>query len=399
MMAAIAATVSRNRPTSPILHPSSCDHRCASRFAGLQAGIRQPRPALPIIYNPRRAMTRLLSAALLFFLAACTTNDLHVLVQGGTHRYRGDTMGTTYEVTVVADPQYNVRFPFLHAAIAMTLERIEAAMSTWRPESELSRFNLADTTDPFSVSPDTATVFQHALTVGALTGGAFDITVGPLVDAWGFGPPGHPPAAPSAADLTRLREQVGWERLAVDAEASTIRKLTPGASVDLSALAKGYAVDQVAELLDAEGFTNYLVEVGGEVRAAGRNARGEPWRVGIERPSAGPPTVYRTVELSGQALATSGDYRNTYVLDGQRVSHTIDPRTGQPVTHALASVSVIDPLCVRADALATGLMVLGPDDGFALATEQGWPALFLVRRPDGTLEELTTPTWAQFSAQ
>lgn len=342
-------------------------------------------------------MTRLLSTALLFFLAACTTNDLHVLVQGGTHRYRGDTMGTTYEVTVVADPQYNVRFPFLHAAIAMTLERIEAAMSTWRPESELSRFNVADTTDPFSVAPDTATVFQHALTVSALTGGAFDVTIGPLIDAWGFGPPGHPPAAPSAADLARLREQVGWERLAVDAEASTIRKLTPGASVDLSALAKGYAVDQVAELLDAEGFTNYLVEVGGEVRAAGRNARGEPWRVGIERPSAGPPTVYRTVELSGQALATSGDYRNTYVLDGQRVSHTIDPRTGQPVTHALASVSIIDPLCVRADALATALMVLGPDDGFTLATEQGWPALFLVRRPDDTLEERATPAWAPFA--
>ena len=214
-----------------------------------------------------------------------------------------------------------------------------------------------------------------------LTGGAFDITVGPLVDAWGFGPPGHPPAAPAEADLARLRDQVGWQQVAVDAAGSTIRKRAPRVSADLSALAKGYAVDQVAELLAREGFSNHLVEVGGEVRAGGRSARDETWRVGIERPSAGPPAVYRTVALSGQALATSGDYRNTYLLDGLRVSHTIDPHTGRPVTHALASTSVIDPLCVRADAIATALMVLGPDDGYALAVEQNWPAFFIVRRP------------------
>ena len=134
------------------------------------------------------------------------------------------------------------------------------------------------------------------------------------------------------------------------------------------------------------------------MRAAGRSTLGNAWRVGIEQPAAGPPTVYRTITLDGYALATSGDYRNTYLLDGQRVSHTIDPRTGRPVTHSLASVSVIDPLCVRADAIATALMVLGPDDGYALAVEQDWPALFLVRRPDGTLEERATPAWAPFSA-
>ena len=343
-------------------------------------------------------MTRLLSAALLFFLAACTTDESHLLVRGGTYSYRGDTMGTTYEVTVVADPEYDVRFPFLHSRIALTLGRIDEAMSTWQPESELSRFNRSATTDPFPASPDTVAVFQHALTVSALTGGAFDITVGPLVDAWGFGPPGQPPAAPIDAELARLRERVGWQQLEVDESAPAIRKHAPEVSADLSALAKGYAVDQVAELLEREGFSNHLVEVGGELRAAGQNTNGEAWRVGIERPTAGPPTVYRTVTLTSHALATSGDYRNTYLLDGQRVSHTIDPRTGRPVTHALASVSVIDPLCVRADALATGLMVLGPDDGFALAAEQGWPALFLVHRPDGTLEELASPAWTRFAA-
>ena len=306
-------------------------------------------------------------------------------------------MGTTYEVSVVAKALDDVRITSLHTAIADTLERIDAAMSTWRPESELNRFNRTDTTDPFPVSTATASVFQHALDVSAMTGGAFDVTVGPLVDAWGFGPPGHPRTPPPEAELARLREQVGWERLAVDIAASTISKRAPDVSVDLSALAKGYAVDQVAELLEHEGLGDHLVEVGGEVRAAGRNARGEAWRVGIARPSAGPPSVYSTVGLSGQALATSGDYRNTYLLDGQRVSHTIDPRTGRPVTHALASVSVIDPLCVRADALATALMVLGPDDGYALAAEEGWPALFLVRLPEGALEERTTSPWARFT--
>ncbi len=347
-----------------------------------------------------KAVTRLLPAASLLGLLACTAAPPDDSNPSGpqTHRFRGETMGTTYEAAVVADAIADARLAALANAIATALEHVDATMSTWRPESELSRFNEAATTDPFSASPDLIAVFQHALSISELTGGAFDITVGPLVNAWGFGPPGHPPTAPAAADLARLREQVGWQQLAVDTAESTVRKHAAGLSADLSALAKGFAVDQVGELLEREGFANHLVEVGGEVRAAGRNARGEAWRVGIERPSPGPPAVYRTVALGGHALATSGDYRNTYLLDGQRVSHTIDPRTGRPVTHALASVSVIDPLCVRADAIATALMVLGPDDGFALATEQDWPALFLVRLPDGALEERATSAWGPFNS-
>lgn len=345
-----------------------------------------------------QAVTRLLSAATLLCCLACTSVpfDRSDLFAPGAMGFRGPTMGTTYAVTVVAD---DIDDAHLRLAIPLTLTRVEAAMSTWQPESELSRFNHAETTDPIAASPDMIAVFQHALAVSEITGGAFDVTVGPLVDAWGFGPPGHPPAAPADVDLARLRLQVGWQQLSVDTAASAIRKRAPAVSADLSALAKGYAVDQVAELLEREGFTNYLVEVGGEVRAAGRSTLGNEWRVGIERPSAGPPTVYRTIPLDGYALATSGDYRNTYVLDGQRVSHTIDPRTGRPVTHALASVSVIDPLCVRADAIATALMVLGPDDGYALAADQDWPALFLVRLPDGTLEERATPAWAPFNTR
>ena len=344
-------------------------------------------------------MTRLPAVILACSLTACAPapSDNPTPSPLQAHRFSGDTMGTAYEVTVVADTRDDARLNTLGTAISEALARVDAAMSTWQPESELSRFNRVETTDPFVVSADMVTVFQHALAVSALTGGAFDITVGPLVDAWGFGPPGHPPAPPAEADLARLRGRVGWEKLAINAAASTIRKLVPDVSADLSALAKGYGVDRVAALLEREGFTNHLVEVGGEVRAAGRSERGDAWRVGIERPEAGPPDVYRSVTLSNHALATSGDYRNTYLLDGQRVSHTIDPRTGRPVTHALASASVIDPLCVRADALATALMVLGPDDGYALAAEQDWPALFIVRGPDGGLEERATPAWARVS--
>jgi thiamine biosynthesis lipoprotein len=180
----------------------------------------------------------------------------------------------------------------------------------------------------------------------------------------------------------------------VDAAGSTIRKLQPAVAADLSALAKGYAVDQVAELLRVERIESYLIEVGGEVRTRGHSERGDPWRAGIERPSPGPPALQRRFGLRDLALATSGDYRNFFEVDGRRLSHTIDPRTGRPVMHGLASASVIDPLCVRADALATALEVLGPEDGFTHAARHGWAALLIGRQPDGTLYERETPAFA-----
>ncbi len=302
-------------------------------------------------------------------------------------------MGTTFAVRVVSDTLSDRRVASLRVVIEDALEDIDQKMSTYRLDSELSRFNSARSTDPFPVSTETLAVFQHALEISELTGGAFDVTVGALVDAWGFGPSGQPAAFPTDADIERLQEHVGYQQLELDLVASTVRKSDPMLSSDLSALAKGYAVDRVVELLRAEGLESSLVEVGGEVRTMGRSERGDAWRVGIERPMAGPPTVHRLVRLRDRALATSGDYRNYYEVGGRRISHTIDPRTGRPVTHDLASVSVIAQLCVRADAIATALEVLGPDEGFAMALAQDWAALFVGRREDGTLYERETPAF------
>lgn len=339
----------------------------------------------------KRTATVLVLAA---WVAACAPATHHPAL----HLIEGATMGTTYAVRVVADDGREGRIDALREAVERVLTRVDGRMSTWRAESELSRFNRLRSTEPFPVSADTLAVFRHALEISALTGGAFDVTVAPLVDAWGFGPAGRPAAFPDPGEIERLRSRVGYRQLQIDEAASTIRKLHPLLAADLSALAKGYAVDQVSELLRGERFESFLVEVGGEVRTRGRSESGDAWRVGIERPAPGAPDVQRLLALSNLALATSGDYRNYYEFEGRRLSHTIDPRTGRPVTHQLASVSVIDPQCVRADALATALGVLGPDEGLALAVEQGWAALLIGRLADGTLFERETPAFGALTA-
>ncbi len=305
--------------------------------------------------------------------------------------FSGPTMGTAYRVQVIPDRQstdtaYAAR---LSAAIEETLESVNQNMSTYSPDSELSRFNASDGEERFTISEDTAAVFACALEVAEASGGAFDITVGPLVNAWGFGPNGrHQP--PTDEELTALRSHVGYQKLHLDVEASTIQTIDAALYCDLSALAKGFAVDQIAEALDELGTGRYLVEVGGEVRARGMNQRGEAWSLGIEKPVDIGRELQRTVRLHDVSLATSGDYRNFYEQDGLRLSHTIDPRTGRPVAHRLASVSVIHPSCMYADAYATTLMVLGPDDGLAWAEDHGLAALFLVRAGDGFEERATS---------
>ena len=307
------------------------------------------------------------------------------------HTFLGSTMGTTFAVTVVGAVSDSAA-ERLRGQIAMTLTDVDGAMSTYDPDSELSRFNRWQQTDWYMLSPHTFEVFRHAQEVSRLTRGAFDVTVAPLVSAWGFGPTGPAASLPTDEEVTALLANVGETMLEIDAAATSIRKSRPDVQSDLSALAKGYAVDRVADLLErsGDGVEGYLVEVGGEVRTRGRNNDGLPWRVGIERPVEGPPSIQRVLELTDAALATSGDYRNYFEHEGRRYSHTIDPRTGFPVDHRLASVSVVDALCVRADALATALEVLGPEEGFALAQERGWAVLLITREVDGTLTEQAT---------
>jgi thiamine biosynthesis lipoprotein len=321
-----------------------------------------------------------LAAALL--LAACSNGGPQLLELTGT------TMGTRYSVKIV-EPPAELHGETLATAVTAELDGLVNRMSTYEPESELTRFNRSRETDWVSASRELVEVIAEARRVSELTGGAFDITVGPLVDLWGFGPVMTDDRIPSDAEIDALRAHLGYAGLEVREKPPALRKRDPDIHVDLSAIAKGYAVDRVASLLEAHGIANYLVEIGGELRGRGRNPAGERWRVGIENPLSGERSVHAIIGIDAIGVATSGDYRNYFERNGQRYSHTIDPRTGRPVAHTLASVTVISPLTMRADALATALLVLGPDDGYALADREGLAALFVLRTADGLVDRQT----------
>ena len=307
--------------------------------------------------------------------------------------FRGPTMGTTFSVKVVTGPDGSDSPGGpggLAESIRSQLARVDALMSTWDPESELSRFNRSTSLEPFAVSRETLEVFQQALDLAVLTSGALDVTVGPLIDAWGFGPDGQGGKPPSEPEIARLREAVGPEHLELDASASTIRKTRPDVRCEFSAVAPGYAADRLAALLSEQGFTDFLVDVGGEMRARGRNDAGMPWQIAIEQPDERGRVIGRIISVSDLAVATSGDYRQYYEVDGKRMAHILDPRVGRPIQHGLASVTVLDDLAVRADGLSTALMVLGPDEGFALAERLDLAALFITRDDSGGFTERAT---------
>lgn len=326
------------------------------------------------------------AAVLLFYLMA---GRCRVVESPPEVMLTGLTMGTTYTIKI-ADPGAEARATETAQDIGVLLQQVNNIFSTYREDSELSRFNNNDGSAPFSLSDDLRRVFEISLEVSRQTRGAFDITVGPLVNAWGFGPdnPTHPP---TGDEIAALRERIGYEKLTL--ENGALSKARPDVYCDLSAVAKGYGVDCVAHKLDELGIANYMVEIGGEVRTRGTHTAGTPWQIAIEKPVTGQRTVERVVPLSDLSMATSGDYRNFFESNGRRYSHTIDPRTGQPIEHRLASVSVLHAECAWADAYATALNVLGPDDGYALAQRLGLQALFVVRNDDGSFSEKATPTF------
>lgn len=313
-----------------------------------------------------------------------TAADREVLISGST-------MGTTFSVKVVIDDVTEEQRNHLTQIMREVVDAVDDAMSTYRSESEIEAFNGSGT-EAFAASPELIKVVSEAQRVARLTDGAFDITVGPLVDIWGFGPSGVT-ESPSEERLQELVAVTGFEQLEIDVEAGTLRKARADCRIDLSAIAKGFAADRMSDALAREGLFHHMVEVGGEVRARGLNGSGEVWRIGIEKPTAAGRSLHMVVSLADLALATSGDYRNYLERDGVRISHTIDPRTGRPITHNLASVSVIHASCMTADALATALGVLGPDEGFELAERQDIPAFFLIRVDEGVFEERQTSVW------
>ncbi len=294
----------------------------------------------------------------------------------------GATMGTTYRITIVDAPA-GIDLPALAQTVDARLAAINDRMSTYLSDSELTRFNASESTDWFAVSPELVDVVIAATGVSEVSGGAFDVTVGPAVNLWGFGPDGGGATLPDAASVERARARVGHDALEARLTPPALKKDRPDVYVDLSAIAKGHAVDRLCDLLASAGVDNYLVEIGGELRTLGHNASDRDWTIAIEQPRAGVREVQQVIAISGLAVATSGDYRNFFEVDGRRYSHTIDPRTARPVTHGLASVTVVHESTAMADALATALLVLGPDAGAALASRLELAALFVVQDGDG----------------
>ena len=306
----------------------------------------------------------------------------------------GEALGTTYLVKVVAPPRKTVDTPRVREVVERSLEQVDTLMSTWRSDSELSKLNASTSGVAVEVAPETFAVLEVAAQVHTASDGAFDVTVGPLVDLWGFGPAGELPT-PTEADLLQVKARVGQHQISLDARAQTVTKIADDVEIDLSAIAKGYASDAVADAIRAEGYDRYMVEVGGEIVTRGHNAQGKRWQLAIERPmSDGTRVIQTVVSLSGKGMATSGDYRRFRMEDGERLSHTLDPRLGAPVTHALASVTVIAETGVEADAYATALLVLGPDDAIALAERDRIAAFFMVREAPGVFGERRSTAWS-----
>lgn len=287
------------------------------------------------------------------------------------HVLSGPTMGTRWSTVL---PDLKGREPHaVAAALAAATGTVDRQMSTWRPDSDLMRLNAAPLDTWVFLPAPLMQVLAAALALGRLTEGAFDIGVGSAVSAWGFG--AH---AGGEAGTGSSRHHFALDLLELDEAGGRARKHAP-ASLDLSGIAKGHGVDAMATVLDDLGLADYLVGIDGELRARGRRADGSPFAIALERPEAGRREPFGVIELVDAAVATSGDYRHTHVRNGRRVSHTIDPATGEPVRHALASVTVVAPMAMHADALATALMVAGPEKGVALADKLALDAIFVAR--------------------
>lgn len=290
----------------------------------------------------------------------------------------GPTMGTRYNVKISTMPD-GIDVDDLQATIDAELAVINARMSTYDPTSELSIFNRHEADDWYEISDETAEVIERALQISERTDGAFDVTIGPAVNLWSFGPQEKGRRVPSEIEIADANEKVGYHQIELRKTPLALRKSQADVYVDLSAIAKGYAVDRIAALLDKLAVGGFMVEIGGEVFARGTKADGDPWRIGIERPVDEARVIELAVALRDRAMATSGDYRNFYIIDGIRYSHAIDPRTGRPVQNGIASVSVIADDCMTADAWATALMVLGPDQAISAAKANGLEVTVMVR--------------------
>ncbi|MBN7819515.1 FAD:protein FMN transferase [Bowmanella yangjiangensis] len=318
-------------------------------------------------------MKRLFSLGLLWLLlAACSPAPTEVALAG-------KTMGTTYHIKFVNHAKLDEQA--LQSEIDDALALVNKQMSTYDPDSELSRFNQWQSLEPFSLSPQTLKVMREAKRLGEISGGKLDVTVGPLVNLWGFGPKARPEHVPAQQIIDDAKAQTGLHKLLLQDRSAS--KTQPDLYVDLSTIAKGYGVDVVADILDAKGLHDYLVEIGGEMRLSGVKANSSPWRVAIEKPLSSERAVQQIISVGNNAVATSGDYRNYFEENGIRYSHLIDPTTGYPIQHNLVSVTVVHPSSMTADGLATAINIMGAEKGKAFAEEHNLAVLLITREKDG----------------
>lgn len=326
----------------------------------------------------------ILISILTVLLTACFPNNEdakkhEVLLQG-------HTMGTTYNIKIVV-PKERDDLDKLQQEIDAVLVQVNQEMSTYIADSELSRFNKSVGDKPVAVSVGLRTVLKEALRLGELTNGKLDVTVGPLVNLWGFGPDFKPERVPTPAEQTQAKAKIGYQKVVFTDRGLT--KTQPEVYIDLSTIAKGYGVDVVADLLESKGLMHYLVEIGGEMRVSGFKANGTLWHIAVEKPITSERSVHQIVVPQDNAVATSGDYRNYIEVDGKRYSHIIDPDTGMPIDHKLVSVTVLHPSSMTADGLSTAIMVMGPELGLKFAEENELAAMLIVKTENG-FEEINT---------
>jgi len=302
--------------------------------------------------------------------------------------FSGPTMGSSYAVTIPVLPG-NVSRPDLKSQIEFILDEINQAMSTYLPDSELSRINGSESTDWIAVSAPLYEVLAAAQQVSQLSNGAFDITVGALVNLWGFGPDPGNQKIPETGAIQEAMQWVGYQNLELRASPASVRKHHAAIYIDLSGIASGYAADRIADLLDSKDISNYLVDISGEIRARGRNHQDQRWRIGIEKPLIDRRSVHTIIALDNSGMTTAGNYRNFFIHEGTRYSHTLDPATGWPVAHNLASVTVVHESAMIADALDTALMVMGPEQAFHFAEQHNIAALFILAVGDQFKQQYT----------
>lgn len=300
-------------------------------------------------------------ALLLLLLSGCSRDDQPVTLGGRT-------MGTTWSLRVDGGAG-----TISQKKIQQQLDSWESIISHWQTDSAISRFNAADNTDWIAVSAELVEVVELAQQIGRDTDHALDITIAPLIDLWGFGAKGRRDTAPTEAEIAGAKAKCGWQHLHTRRDPPALRKAIPGLQINVSAVAEGWAMDHLAQYLESKGITHFLLEIGGEVLA-----RGE-WRVGIQTPAAPPGESAQTLLLKDQAITTSGVYRQHFSVGEKEYAHVLDPRTGRPIEHKLASVSVIHPSAAQADGFATALLVLGPDAGRRLAEKLGLHVVWFER--------------------